>query len=505
MFTIRFYKNYPFVKGGERVPRPTTPAIIPAYLARLKVAEYTNEGTFFEGQERIIVDNFDEIDGANFCSIEVAEGDTHYYYIDDIRRVPGNPAPDAAEIYITEDVFLTDFFQVKDGRIVTPTSICGRIAQTDYNFNTRAKYYKIRPVEPIYKAPQISVIEPYPDGTRYAFIGYTTAQTVGSVAFVWAAEYLNSRLNVLNGVQFAGGITTIVVQGKLPLDVSLLNLFIIPYSWVENLIQPDDGSYFQSVESTDNIPCTVFDPTKLSTGIIKVAELSPGEITADKTTFKTAMHEEPIEGTNNESENPTRIGIYLETSVGYGTDTLTILATINNKVIDLTEDFKVDYPLNEAALQLAQHKSTAAINSVATVIGSVGGVIGGATSGNYFGAVSSAIAGIEGLTSQYEGLKNPPSLHNAGNGGNAIAVYGGLAFYQYSNAANADEVSEEINARGYLYPQTPYRDITDLITANAVNYMRLLNAEIVGNFGADVADEIAARFARGIMFIRLKI
>lgn len=111
-----------------------------------------------------------------------------------------------------------------------------------------------------------------------------------------------------------------------------------------------------------------------------------------------------------EIQDPTcqrRIDIFLGVGAEYGSDQISVTMLLDGKTYDITDDFLIDFAINEQSLWQEQHGQEVVLNKVAAAIGGIGGVVGGVVSGNYFGAVQSLVGGVSSFVGMDSGLKDP--------------------------------------------------------------------------------------------------
>ena len=111
-----------------------------------------------------------------------------------------------------------------------------------------------------------------------------------------------------------------------------------------------------------------------------------------------------------ELQDPTcqrQIDIVLGVGAEYGSDQISVTMILDGKTYDITDDFLIDFAINEQALWQEQHGQEVVLNKVAAAIGGIGGVVGGVVSGNYFGAVQSLVGGVSSFVGMDSGLKDP--------------------------------------------------------------------------------------------------
>lgn len=524
MFKLTFYKGYPFVYGSSNAGRITLPALCShslaqweTYLEQFSPQTFENDGVFYDEQREVIVSPFSAVDKSNYLRVNIDNGaDYYYYFIDDIQRIPdpNGANNDAARVTISPDIFLTDFFVLNEENFFGAPSIQGIVEQTTErahmsNIGAQPAYA----VKPLYRAPQLERHD-FLTQDSYNIVAFFSTETanIGAIAFDFkkpAEEIFDSWLTLVSG--FSQIKSKLDIQGapEVITNISLLNMYVIPSEWLENIIASPSATYSEYsalTASGGEIGAEMFfDASKL-------ANMSP--VIAQSVDFTpNAYHKYEIQTATKSIELDAVAGItqqfniYIEVAPT-GSDSLNIKLQVNEKIIDISDDFKADYATNTAALELSQHKQTTAINAVASVVGAVGGVIGSAASGNIFGAVSSGVAGVSELTGIYDGIKNPAIATNAGTGATAVYMYGGICIVEYKNAVNANRVEQEVLNYGYVYnspsPISMAMQNLSIVAYGNTAYFKIIDGEIRAYGGymplLSSCKEISAYFSRGISF-----
>lgn len=525
---ITFYKGYPITPESEYAPyfdtSYDTAASVYAALQDYKAIEYNITGDFTPLQDYINVQEFANVDGCNYVRVEVVGEYTKYYYIKDIIALSQVERDGRyyrpAQVFLYEDIYLSNFYQATPtGKLKKPL-ISGNLVQCNQYANLQ-EYIRTPPLP--FKFEHCKLISTnsklYDDFC--ILVSYTDetggiGQVVASgTTHKWGIVDLPSYVSILSGlaklkyvIESSSG-----YQITTENNVKPLKMYILPKEWIKNYFY-DFSDTIKSITAIDVHNAEISNITYLR-GIqnikapLYVDTLTP-EVTGEfadltKYFFKTANNivSIPWRGGRVTDTNKPQVDIYIEFSnAGFGADSISIFAMIGENLIDISTEFTVDTAVNEAALNNAQHKVSTAINATAGVVSSIGGVIGGIVSQNYFAAISSAIAGVKTVTDIYAGLETPAKTNITGCAAAAIAMYGGMTILKLEDPINLDTIKTEIYRHGYLYPEKPFTPATYLI-GNSV-YIKLENAIVNGNFGVDISRELQERFSRGIKFIRLE-
>lgn len=506
MYTIHFYKNYPFMQNGERVPlvpEGTTADEINNYFNKLLVATFNvTDRQFTSNQERIAVADYNAIKDCNYCRVYNSQTDeTLNYYITNIVVMTGaqNKAPAPAWVYIEEDDFFDNFYGFNENNVVEYPTVRGRVAQTNALFVgtvERDQFQRQPPVAPIF---------------RKISLKYAAAETRNDFAYIACMVDQNGRFWYAIYRADKTGIKRCSILAKAAklhnidtadVNVQTIAMWLVPWSWAEAITTTlVTSTITDSNDQTLTVYTTIQSP---SGGVLKVAEyIAPHVADYGKLWVKTpAQAIELVTTSYTTTDQRNVISIYVEPPAdGQMSNTLTIYMGVNGELVDVTNDYTMDFAINEAAAEYAQQKVAYKINTASNVISAVGGFIGGVSSGNYFGAVSSAVGGIAGITGQYAALKNPANMTNAGSAANAL-FYNMIAFLYDDQPANLEEVNYEINTHGYIYPSLPYKDNVQAMTGAGI-YVKLSDCEVVGAFDSNAATQITNKFTAGVKFVAI--
>lgn len=506
MHTIYFYKNYPFMQGGERVPwvpEGATLEEINNYFNTLLVATFNvTDRQFKSNQERIAVADYNAIKDCNYCRVYNSQTDeTLNYFITSIVVMTGAPgkAPAPAWVYIEEDDFFNNFYGLDENNAVKYPTVRGRVAQTNATTVGTVEsdqFQRQPPVAPIFKKISLkyAAAETHND---FAYIACMVDQNGKFWYAIYRADKTGiRRCNILAKAAKLHNIAT----GDV--NVQTVAMWLVPWSWADAITTTlVTSTITDSNEQTLTVHTTIMAPDG---GVLKVAEyVAPDVAVYGKLWVKTpAQAIELVATSYTTTDQRNVISIYIEPPAdGRMSNTLTIYMGVNGELVDVTNDYTMDFAINDAAAQYAQQKVAYKINTASNVISAVGGFIGGVSSGNYFGAVSSAVGGIAGITGQYAALKTPATMSNAGSAANAL-FYNMLAFLYDDQPANLEEVNFEINIHGYIYPSLPYRDNIQAM-ASAGIYVKLSDCDVYGAFDSNAAKQIADKFIAGVDFIAI--
>lgn len=526
---ITFYKGYPITPESEYAPYFDTPhdtaASVYSALNDYKKIEYNITGDFTPLQNYINVQSFAEVDGCNYVRVEVVGEYTKYYYIKDIVALSQIERDGRyyrpAQVFLYEDIYLSNFYQATSTGALKKPLISGNLVQCsryeylqDYNqtppmplrfegselINARNQYYN-----------RFAILVTYTDNDGN--IGHIVDDNLDFSDF-------STRVNILSGLSAIKNTNQIGSELKeFTHNVNLLNMYILPNDWISPFLY-DFSGIVKSITAIganntelDVTFLTGFRYETLGEGVpVKVATLTPEKpVNSDgyfedlnRYFLKTANNfiSIPWKGGKMTESNKPKVDIYIEISnSGTASDTINIFAMIGETLIDISNDFKIDTAVNQAALNISQHKVSTALNVMTGVVGGVGGVVGGIASGNYFGAVAAAAGGVNSITGVFEGLESPAKMNVQGNAAAALGLYGLITILKLY-PQNNEVVKAEIYRHGYLYPEKPFISASYLINNGA--YIKLENAIVNGDFGVDISRELQERLAKGVKFMRLE-
>lgn len=508
MYTIYFYKNYPFMQGGQRVPwvpEGTTADSINNYFNKLLVATFNvTDRQFTSNQERIAVADYNAIKDCNYCRVYSSQTDeTLNYFITNIVVMTGaqGKAPAPAWVYIEEDDFFNNFYGLNDSNAVEYPTVRGRIVQyagvlsLPYDSDQLERQ---SPVAPIFRGINLKYAAAE-TADSFAYI----ARVIDQNGYIYNLTYQGTKEVMSSAARQLGAATILHLSASEEVNISTINLYCVPASWVEpfgaltsfnTLVETSDG---QTI-----LTCRILTPP--ASGISKVAEyVTPYFPSYAKLWVKTPAQAIELVTTQYwATDQRNRVSIYMEVSDGGNmSNELTIYMSVNGELVDITNDYTMDFAINEQAAYIAQHKGAVATNTVANVIGAIGGVIGGVSSGNYFGAVSAAASGVAGVTGQFAGLKTPANMTNAGSAANALS-YNLICFVYDNEPANLEEIQYELSRHGWIYPSQPYKDNVE-VTATHGAFVKINECEVVGAFDSNAATRIADKFTAGVKFIAI--
>lgn len=528
MYRIVFFK-IPFMRGGYRVPATPFGDKPIAHMAAYKVAEVVTDLAFAETQREIVVNgdtavtidngaaNYVYIAQTGTSTIGVYANDVRpaYYWVDDLQFVGVSDGTPAAIVTISPDVWLTDFFPN------TPT-IRGRLAQSTILMAREPRTPLVAPVYDISHVKQYDVLWQ----SQSFFIVGVFALAAGAI-YTLTAQVMG--LGAVDAVIRAfGGVETITaynVSDKIfESAASCVRIYMLP----KDFTRTTDGVSLVADSATDiRYVVHAADASVQNVnarGFVLGTDLGGGglrrvkNVTAPKTatnfnnvnsrawvvTPARFVSLDAVRGIEDRSGAlPTLAAFYLSATT-IGDDSMHIYMQVGDEFIDVSNDFLVDFAVNEKAVQQAQQKQLVALQAITGVIGAAGGVAGGIASGNYFGAVQAIAGGVETFASLGAAKRTPAQIR--GNGG-------AMGFYAMTNTLvmivscetlfNSARVTATEEEYGWQYDNAPFVTYTGA-AIHADNFYRFSDV-VVENVtgGTAAAEEIATAFATGVRLVSL--
>lgn len=528
MYRIVFFK-IPFMRGGYRVPATPFGDSPITHMAAYKVAEIVTDFAFAETQREIVVngDTAIAIDNgaANYVYIAQTNSETigvytndrrpAYYWVDDLQFVGVSDGTPAAIVTISPDVWLTDFFP-------NMPTVRGRLAQSTKLMAGEPRTPLVAPVYDISQVKQYDMLQ----GSQYFFLVGVFALADGAIYTLTAQV---TGLRAVDAVMRAfGGVETITaykVNDKIfDRAASCARIYMLPQDFAETT----DGVSLVADSLTDiryvvhAADASVQDVT--ARGFVLGTDLGGGglrrvkNVTAPKTatnfnnvnsrswvvTPARFVSLDAVRGIEDSSgASPTLAAFYLSATT-IGDDSMQIYMQVGDEFIDVSNDFLVDFAVNEKAVQQAQQKQLVALQAITSVIGAAGGVAGGVASGNYFGAVQAIAGGMETFASLGAAKRTPAQIR--GNGG-------AMGFYAMTNTLvmivsceklfNSARVTAIEDEYGWQYDNAPFVEYTgtDISADNFYRFSDVVVENVTG--GTSAAEEIATAFATGVRLVSL--
>ena len=532
MFRFTFYR-IPFMRGGTRVPALAAGSPAVSALEKYKKAEVVTRLQFSETQAQAVINNGDTLadSGANYMRVARTTSETvgdystdtaaAFYWVDDIQLLAAaEGATPAALVSFTPDPWLTDFYASESA----PT-VHGRIAQTTYTSDALESEIRTVDAEPVgFGAAPPTVwgylenggtgnfYSPVATGANYR-VCVTCASENGEI-FGYESLEVYDRNNVLKTALQVSRIASVKVQNPpQTYNLSVLKIYILPQSATPNIGEDKADLY-----GTDGLPLPV-----TMYPMVPATDLRGGSgsatVTEPETPFKplfapqvrkflcTPKRAIELKTINFIGGGSTKgYAVVARLFVRYSresmSDALQIMVIVNGELVDVSDDFTVDFAVNEELLRQSQQKELYALQAISNALGAAGGVVGGLSSGNYFGAVQAAAGGISGLVSPRAAARTPATVKGDGSASIAVGQCGLLSLVLYDDYGNAETIAASVEKYGYVFENAPRLDFDTRPPAG--NYYQFATVEVSGTTGGQLSQlEIADAFRRGVRLVEL--
>lgn len=528
MYRFVFFK-IPFMRGGYRVPATPFGDNPIDHMSTYKVAEVVTDLAFAETQREIVVNgdtaiaidngaaNYVYIAQTGTSTIGVYTNDVRpaYYWVDDLQFVGVSDGTPAAIVTISPDIWLTDFFP-------NAPRVRGRLVQSTKIMAGEPRTPLVAPVYDISQVKQYDMLQ----GSQSFFLVGVFALADGAI-YTLSAQVMG--LGAVDAVMRAfGGVETITAyKGSAKIfesAASCARIYMLPQDFAETTdgvpLVADSASDIRYVVHA--AAASVQDVT--ARGFVLGTDLGGGglrrvkNVTAPKTatnfnnvnsrawvaTPARFVSLDAVRGIEDRfGATPTLAAFYLSATT-IGDDSMQIYMQVGDEFIDVSNDFLVDFAVNEKAVQQAQQKQLVALQAITGVIGAAGGVAGGIASGNYFGAVQAIAGGAETFASLGAAKRTPAQIR--GNGG-------AMGFYAMTNTLvmivscekllNSSSVKATEEEYGWQYDNAPFVAYASpyIDLDNFYRFSDVVVENVTG--GTAAAEEIATAFATGVRLVSL--
>lgn len=530
MYRLTFYK-IPAMRGGYKVPFAPVTEDITSTWSEYRIYECVTDLAFSEDQGRIVVDDGQTIaDGqANYVRVAMTNSQTLYNYstdknasfwwVDgiDLLGVYEWQTAVPAVVYITSDPWMSNMYAYypsgrPSGIQNAAPKISGRLAQTSV-----AALYKdvvtFPPMECDYTGATVKTHIACTTSTRY--IAILSAQDGSIYAVGNAGTTTTEPLTTLK--QAAAIRIPSSSAGQIEKNVSVLRIYALSNDFLANANWQYQRQIQIKITNTEDWKTgfSIFDTTigagKSATvsKTCNVPEFGYGDGYETGWQFARVFLKTPKQlidatniyrgGTSGASgagqEGYPSYDIFL--SYHSGSTDISILLCINGEFTDISDDFTVDFAVNDAAVKQTQNKQLFALNAITSVIGAVGGAIGGVKSGNLFGAVQSIAGGVQNLAGMAADRRAPASVRGEGDAETERWARGAVCSWVIVYPKNWQDYESICEKFGFLRstPKIYAGESLDNIAVNA--YYRFDDVQIEG-IEQNAAAEIAADLIRGV-------
>lgn len=536
-YNVRVY-NIPFMKDGEEVFLPVAGSADPygdilgdgALNDYIIFNSYADDMEFIASQSQIIISGSEDdalnnrILSSNYIAItrvkngEEVKSSTLFYWVDAVERLDtADGYKDASFVFrISKDYFMSSLAPNQNG-----VTVQGRILQTTQSTgeNGDARI----PIQPDYTGMTISRQEGWDLGDISAVAACVTPQgsfnmieiPISMIENIEEFQGLSHRVLAAAVLQMASTIVSYLPATNSPLgrvNVNISRVFAIPRRWLEFFNRSAIASVTFKAAGTSELSLSgaYFITEKNATDaenyygydmVDTLTAFRSYDITdGTKIYIRTPSRTVELSGNMAIQTNRT-VDIYMTVSRG-GSDLPKIFMVAGGTMIDISEDFTIDFAINEAALWEAQHKTASIMKYISTAMSAAGGVAGGLASQNYFGAVQSAVAGVTGISSMIAERTEPASVTSGGSAANGLIQIGLLGAIEI-RAKNELYIQSMIAQYGYILNSTP-REVVNFSSINMRAFYKMDGVQVYGlqNGGQDAANYIAVRMMQGVRFIR---
>lgn len=529
-YRYTFY-NIPYMRGGVDVPALAAGDVAEEKLEQYFIMEIFSSRQFSEEQVQIVLSEGESLASSKANYLRVAKTqntaikdystDTNvsFWWVDDVQLLGAvNAAGDlAARVTISPDVWLTDFFAAESSPTVT-----GRIEQTTIEIDDLEKTPPLQPIWDYGVPYSENILKefPPPSNPDYEFCVVVFLSTnANDILGMISDPYSSTNPTLAITVAQISGASKLRIYPKneenpspaAEWNVSVIKMYVVPEIFVKNL-RNTGASYRYEIESSPSGLKTDVESFSTYSGISSNQYNIVYQTQKPKYMFWDPLHylyfgtpsrlikvdtrADPDGGTGGNEKALMSIAV---TSNSFGTESLTITLFINGEIIDISEDFEVDYAVNEAGVAQSQFKSLAALRGISSAVGAIGGFAGGIASGNYFGAVQSLISGASALGDLAKVKKQPAQVKNEnGNVPNLLESLGPIYWVYSRSPLNIVAVTNAINSYGYIYEANPVISYESGAIPRD-EYFRFAQVDVFGMTGGqNSAVEISEALLRGV-------
>lgn len=191
--------------------------------------------------------------------------------------------------------------------------------------------------------------------------------------------------------------------------------------------------------------------------------------------------------------------VFLETSYeGHASDDIKIYLCIDGQFLDVSDDFTLDFTVNQQALWQSQHQALFALQGISSVIGGIAGAATSVATHDYAGAVTGALNTATGVGNMITELHRPGSVIHGGSVMNGLfTIQSPIAFVSVS-PSNSEEMKNFAQTYGYTI-ERPIYTYTRLV--NDEGFIRAVNVIVkrTADNSGESATYIRRRLEEGII------
>ena len=537
-YRYTFYK-IPFSETGIEYPLPEIGNATES-LAPYETFEKLGTAAFRENQTEIVITNpednapIDYLLKANYLRVGVVKGSTidedtnvNFYWVRDLECL-GGLATFPVKVTIAPDDVMTEFFNAPTSN---NASIMGRLTQCSENLkNADGKYYP-RSGTGIKPFGWFHQITPY--DLSYSYTDLASAQYFAIIVGT-TDQYGRMRLFVKNDILRKDGpkwvenlsrTHRITYQSPTVPNYSatceVTNIFVLPARFIPTNILTDDYqciAYFQDEKGEDDSQRVLLfteDEDAVFYWSVYISIDPTDDVKPDSVLhFQTPTSSYKIDGdkSNTFEEIGVEQAIQIDFSLpprGTNTDDFKMLLVgCGVEPINITDDYRIAFSINEAARERAQFGNLYVLKQVSAGIAGLGGAIGGAVSGNYFGAVQSVVGSVESIADTAAETGGPAQIVCNENAINSIfSIYPSPIPNIMENIFKItvdypilEAYQDTIDYYGYLYNGSPNLTFLTSELKEAFYRFSFCQANNLAGGGQDAQATVENMFVRGVRF-----
>lgn len=536
-YRFTFYK-IPFSETGVEYPLPTVGNPTESF-ARYKTAELLTTAAFRENQSNIVFSKPDTIITkgilkSNYMRVGVVvapgtidtDENVAFYWVRDVECLGGVSVP-PLNVTIAPDDIMTEFFSAPAS---AGAKISGRLSQCSLNLQNADNNFYPRSISagrPFYWN--------YSDSGFNFTYSYKNDQPKNDFSLLVSTtdQYGRMRFFVKRGLKYntaAQEIENLSRTNKITYQTpsvpnytancEVTNIFVLPSSFIPSDVLTNDyqcdAFYLNEKGESKNTRVLLFTESETVSFFWSVLLTFPTKniFTPESVIYlRTPINLYKIVGDKSNAVPIT--GISGEMSIQFsipqrGTNTddfEMLLVGASEEPINITEDFKISFAINEAAQNRAQFGTLYALKQVSAVVGGLGGAIGGAVSGNYFGAVQSIFGGVEAIADSAAAVGGPAQIKSSENAINRIFSLYDIRSPATQNCVSILFLEPNYGAQkatrdyyGYIYDGDPQIEFTTSELQEAFYRFKACSAVNLDGGGQGAQATVEALFTRGVRF-----
>lgn len=504
MFTVTFYKNYPYSHGGKATPCPLSVSARNTFLNNYFLYEKTEESCFFESQGVLEVDNLTNVDlsTANFIKIKYGtDGEERFYFVNNVATVQGLDEQDTLQFDLQEDLFLTHIYNghtlptlrhVKVNRAYDVQGVDqdGGLFGLNGEFGTTVPTFdKVGLFEN--KQKFIVLFTAINDDGGISVFQYYLQAASGNTYEFSATD--TAGLDVLSQVARVAKVSQMQDVAS-PFNVNILKIYIMPWYFnSNNIFDTTTQEHLLNLDIQDAYARPI-SQSKVADGIKTMVSFTlPTNTNGSKLFLCTPKQKIPLP----KYRSTQKSAQLLVAGSRNASDTLQFFVHVDGELYEITTDFEVDFAVNQARLNYNQNRLSENLKQLTSVIGTAGATYGAFRSGNIFGGVQAIGGGVESFLNYQQQFKQPATQKENGNAANFLG--NGLIYFQKIVPSNTQQIIADYTAHGLVIDKF-YNELS--LPTNGVLQADVDNIVMTGtaNLKGDQIIELKSRLAAGIKF-----